>query len=73
MVNQTEDKIKAIKKKYPQGTKVKLLHMEDKRPVPAGTIGTVRYVDDAGTLHVAWENGSGLGLIPDVDEFEVLS
>ena len=42
-------------------------------PVPAGTIGIVDHVDDAGTIHMIWENGSSLGLIEGEDKFEVLN
>lgn len=35
-----------------------------------GAIGTVLHTDDAGTVHVRWEGGSTLGLIPGVDEWE---
>ena len=28
-----------------------------------GTMGTVTVVDDAGTVHVAWDSGSKLGLV----------
>ncbi|MDQ7877313.1 DUF4314 domain-containing protein [Microbacterium sp. QXD-8] len=31
--------------------------------------GVVTGVDDAGTVHVAWDDGSTLGLIPGVDEW----
>lgn len=31
--------------------------------------GEVLFVDDAGTVHVAWDNGSTLGLIPGVDHW----
>lgn len=41
-------------------------------PVPAGTIGIVDHVDDAGTIHMKWENGSSLGLIEGQDKFEVI-
>lgn len=37
--------------------------------LPSGTIGVVFAIDDLGTIHVAWENGSTLGLIPEVDIF----
>lgn len=40
--------------------------------VPAGTIGIVTNVDYIGTIHMAWETGSSLGLIPEVDEFEIV-
>ena len=36
----------------------------------AGDTGTVSYIDDAKTVHVQWDNGSSLGLIPDVDHWE---
>lgn len=46
--------------------------MDDKQAVPAGTIGKVVMVDDAGTVHMNWRNGSTLGLMPDVDKFEII-
>lgn len=50
-----------VKKKYPVGTRVKLLKMDDPHAPPIGTLGTVRFVDDIATIHVAWDNGSSLG------------
>lgn len=37
-----------------------------------GDIGTVTLVDDYGTVHVKWDNGSTLGLITGEDEWRVL-
>ena len=54
------------------GTRVKLIHMSDPQAPPAGTEGTVTSVDSMGTIHVKWDNGCGLGLIPDVDRYEVI-
>ena len=31
--------------------------------------GKVCYVDDAGQIHVNWENGSSLAVLPEVDSF----
>ena len=56
--------VENLRKQYPEGTRIALVHMGDdpySRLVP-GDRGTVRYVDDAGTIHVRWDCGSGLGL-----------
>lgn len=65
------DKMKIIKKEvlsllreeYPVETKVKLVKMDDCQAPPIGTKGTVRGVDDTGSILVNWDNGSGLNVI----------
>ena len=37
-----------------------------------GKTGTVAFVDDLGTVHIDWDNGGRLGLIPGVDRWEVM-
>lgn len=64
-----EKKIEMLRQRYPEGTRICLDHMEDLCPVESGTCGTVRFVDDAGTLHCKFDNGRTLGVIPDVDKF----
>lgn len=44
---------------------------DDPDPIDVGSMGTIQYVDDGGTLHVKWDNGRSLGLVP-TDEFEVI-
>ena len=66
-------RIAQLRQQYPPHTKIKLQAMHDPYAVPAGTIGTVTSVDDLGTIHVNWENGSTLGLIPDQDQFYKLT
>ena len=64
--------VRMIKERYPAGTKIVLDHMgDDPHPVPDGTKGVVRFVDDMGTVHCAFENGRYLGLIPGEDSFHV--
>jgi hypothetical protein len=41
-------------------------------PVAPGTRGTVARIDDRGTLHMSWDDGRTLGLIPGLDQFTVL-
>ena len=59
----------ALREKYPAGTKIILHHMKDPYPVPEGTVGEVAMVDDAGNIHVKWQNGSSLSVIEGVDDF----
>ena len=58
-----------IRKCYPTGTRVECDGMDDIRAVAPGTRGTITYVDDAGQIHVAWETGSSLVLVPGIDHF----
>lgn len=64
--------ISVLKKIFKQGTKVELIYMSDKQAPPVGTLGTVYSVDDMGTIHVKWENGSTLGLIYGEDKFKII-
>lgn len=67
------NRINLLKKKYPQGTIVECIEMkEDMTPVPTGTRGVVYLIDDIGSIHIHWENGSSLALIEDVDRFKVV-
>lgn len=56
--------VERIKKEYPSGTRVELVELNDPyRLLPAGLQGTVSCVDDTGTIHVDWDNGSHLGVV----------
>lgn len=69
----TMQEIIALNEKYPKGTRVKMIEMrQDAHPVPFGTMGTVVGVDDLGTIHVLWDNHSTLGIVEDIDEFEII-
>ena len=62
--------VNLLKKQYPAGCRVELHRMEDPwSPVPPGTKGTVLCVDDAGQLHMQWDNGRTLALVPGADSF----
>jgi len=56
----SRETVERISKQYPVGCRVELLRMDDPQAPPIGTKGTVRYVDDIGSLGVAWDNGSSL-------------
>ena len=66
--------VKRMKDTYPPGTRIMLDYMgDDPRPIPPGTKGTVRTVDDIGTVHCDFENGRHLGLIPGEDSFHIIA
>lgn len=61
----TPEHLKALREQYPRGYRVRLNHMNDPyRPdLKEGSLGTVIRVDDIGTIHVAWDCGSSLGVL----------
>lgn len=71
MVFPKKEIIDKIREEYPCGCRVRLLHMDDPyRDIPEGTEGTVEGVDDTGTVHVAWDTGSHLGVVYGEDRCE---
>lgn len=64
----SRSKVESLRKQYPNGTRVRLIEMNDPytRMVP-GMQGTVFGVDDMGQIMVRWDNGSMLSVIPGVD------
>ena len=64
--------VNMLREKYPKGTRVLLLEMDDPQAPPVGTMGTVRYVDDAAGIGVNWDNGSSLSVIYGVDRIKKL-
>ena len=67
MKNLDRSRIEVLKTQYPVDCAVELVHMDDSQAPPVGTRGKVLLVDDIGTIHVAWESGSTLGIVPGVD------
>jgi len=59
----SRETVERIRKQYPVGCRMELLSMDDAQAPPIGTKGTVRYVDDIGSLGVAWDNGSSLQVV----------
>ena len=68
------DLVRRMKEQYPPGTRIQLDYMgDDPRPIEPGTKGTVRTVDDMGTVHCNFDNGRNLGLVPGEDSFHVIA
>lgn len=62
--------VEKIREMYSEGTQIILQEMRGESQMPYGLKGTVKFVDDAGQIHMRWENGSSLALNIDEDTFE---
>jgi hypothetical protein len=56
-----------------RGRRVRLISTTDPYTrLSRGDEGTISLIDDIGTVHVKWDNGSTLGLVPEEDRWEML-
>ena len=61
----SKEALQRIREEYTEGTRVELTRMSDpyRTDLVPGCRGTVRFVDDTGTIHVSWDIGSSLGVV----------
>ncbi len=65
--------INQIKQKFLTGTRIELIALQDPyTKLKTGDTGTVDFVDENGTIHMKWDTGSNLGLIPGDDAFRII-
>ena len=64
----TPEILASLRERFPQGARVELLRMDVPQTPPIGTRGTVRGVDDTGSIMVAWDSGGSLNVLFGVDE-----
>ena len=55
-----------------EGLRIRMIHMDDQHGVDEGMEGTITKIDDLGTIHVNWDDGSQLGVIPQLDKYQLL-
>ena len=63
----SKEALQALRERFPKGTRVELVQMDDPQAPPIGTKGTVIGVDAIGSIMVRWDNGSGLNVVYDED------
>ena len=63
----TKEQLEALRSRYPAGTRVELLQMDDVQAPPIGIKGTVTGDDATVRLLAHWENGSGRNVIYGID------
>ena len=59
----SRSEVERLRKEYPVGCRVQLDRMDDCSAPPIGTRGTVRGVDDIGSILVTWDTGSCLNVV----------
>ena len=68
MIFPNKNTVEEIREAYPIGCRVELLEMDDIQAPPIGTKGTVKGVDDTGSIMVGWDDGSSLSVVFGVDK-----
>jgi len=64
-----QEQLARLRQNYPEGTRVKLVSMDDPYTnLKPGDRGFVTKVDDIGTVHIQWDNGSTLGAAYGADQ-----
>lgn len=59
----SKEALQALRGRFPKGTRVELVKMDDPQAPPIGTKGTVLGVDDIGSIMVAWDGGGSLSVV----------
>ena len=74
MLSISKETLERLRKEYPVGARVELVHMNDpyNTKLFPGARGTVVSVDDIGTVHVQWDCGSSLGVVYGEDRCRVI-
>ena len=66
MFNDTLDKLR-----QDIGRRIRIIEMKGE-DFPRDMEGVITHVDDMSNIHVKWDNGSTLSVIPDEDQYEIL-
>ena len=70
----SKEALQRIREEFTKGTRVELTRMRDPycTDLVPGCRGTVRFVDDMGTIHVSWDIGSSLGVVYGEDACKII-
>ena len=65
MFGVSKETLERLRKDYPVGCRVELTKMNDpfRTDLVPGCKGTVKFVDDAGSIHIRWDIGSSLAVV----------
>jgi len=70
----SQETVLALRRQYTKGARVALVRMNDPyTKLRPGDLGTVDFIDDAGSIFCIWDNGSTLGVAYGEDEICLLN
>ena len=70
----TKEELRKRREEFKEGQRVELIEMNDPyRKMEKGLKGTVKFVDDMGTVHISWDNNSSLGALYLIDKIKKIS
>lgn len=72
MKTPSRKELEHLKNTYPIGSIIELVEMNDPQAPTPGTKGRVLDIDDIGSLLVAWENGSRLNVLWNIDKVKIV-
>lgn len=59
----SKEALQALRERFPKGTRIEVVKMDDPQASPIGTKGTVLGVDDIGSIMVDWDSGGSLSVV----------
>ena len=59
----SKEALQALRERFPKGTRIEVVKMDDPQAPPIGTKGTVLGVDDIGSIMVDWDSGGSLSVV----------
>lgn len=65
----SKEELEYYRQNYKRGDRIQLHCMAKEPQMPSGLLGTVTHVDSIGQIHMKWDNGSTLALVPGEDSF----
>ena len=69
----TREQITRLRENYHPGTRIELINMDDPHTtLKPGDRGFVTSIDDIGTAHIQWDNGSTLGAAYGADRIVIV-
>ena len=73
MILNSKETVAWLREQFPEKTRVELVQMDDPyTKLKPGDRGNVDHVDDAGGIHIQWDNGSGLAAVWGEDVIKIV-